>query len=606
MNEDIRFGKRSAVATGRRPAPDHLAPKPILSRPALVVVDDDHPAISTLAGALRRRYGADYDVRAFPEPDTAFAELERMRDADRDVALIVASQWMTSETGAAFLARTQDVYPSARRLLTSAWGDLSAMQPVARASTLGEIDYHATRPWNETDEQFLATVGDILAEWAREQGRYGPAITIVAHQWDAEAQSLADIFQRWGSGPGFIDAASPQGRRLLAEHPVEGQLPLVVLPDGRALTQPTLAEVTETIGANAEPLSTPFDLVALGSGPAGLSAALNAAAEGLRVLLVEPGIGQASASPMIRNYLGFPAGVSGAELVRRAWQQAWMFGVHGRMGRAARGIRADGDERIVTLDDGSEVRTGAIVLATGVEHRRLGIPSVDRLVGRGVFYGSGATEAPAIAGERVVVVGGGNSAAQAALHLARYARSVSLVVRDGSLAGSVSDYLLEQLGARRNVEVRLNTQVVEARDAQRLRSLVLRDSSDGTVEELKATALFTLIGSVPRTEWLPTDIARDEQGFVLTGEEAPPADEPGTVRLWLETTMPGVFAVGDVRHGSIKRVAVAVGDGAMASQQVQRYRSGLAARAGDLDEPTESGRLAGTAAAQASHEQVTR
>jgi thioredoxin reductase (NADPH) len=480
------------------------------------------------------------------------------------------------------------------------------MQAIARASTLGEIDYHANRPSNESDEQFLATVGEILAEWAREHGQFGPAITIVGQRWDAESQSLGDILQRWGAPLRFLEAASPEGRPFLAEHGIGAQLPLVVLPDGRTLMRPSVSEVAEAFGANAEPLSTSFDLAVLGSGPAGLSTALNAAAEGLKVVLVEPSIGQASSSPMIRNYLGFPAGLSGAELVRRAWQQAWMFGVQARMGRAAQGIRAEGDERIVALDDGSEAHARAIVLATGVAYRRLGIPSVEGLAGRGVFYDAGATEAQAMAGEPVAVVGGGNSAAQAAVHLARYARSVSLLVREGSLAGSISEYLLEQLGALPNVDVRLETEVLGARDAHRLQTLVLRDKVTGTVIEREATALFILIGSAPRTDWLPTDIARDEQGFVLTGDDAPPAAEPGTVRLSLETTMPGVFAVGDVRHGSIKRVAVAVGEGATASQQVQRYRSGLADRTGDLDEPTEPGRLAGTAAAHPSHEQVTR
>ena len=567
---------RSRWAAGWRLPPDvpasTFATKPTKNRPTILVVEDDRSARDVLEDCLNRRYGTDYDVLSLPGPVAAFGELLRLRDKAADVALIVAGQWMTPETGTAFLARTRDVYPTARRLLVTAWSDLSAMEPVARASTLGEIDHYATMPWNDTDEQFLALTGEILAEWAREHGRYASGITIVAERWDAEAQSLADVLERWGGAPvGFLEAETPEGLRIVTAHGMDGQLPVTILPDGRALAHPSVAEVAEAFGANAEPLSTPVDIAIVGSGPAGLSAALNAASEGLRVLLVEPSIGQASSSPMIRNYLGFPEGVSGAELVRRAWRQAWMFGVQARMGRGARGIRADGDERIVVLDDGSEARARAIVLATGASYRRIGIPSVEGLVGRGVFYGSGATEARAMAGEPVALVGGGNSAAQSAIHLARYASNVTVLVRGPSLAGSVSEYLLEQLNDLPNVEVRLSSEIVEARDHQRLRSLVIRDTAAGTIDERDATGLFLLIGAEPQTEWLPAEIARDERGFVLTGEDVPSAD--GHTRLPLETTMAGVFAAGDVRHGSIKRVAAAVGEGAAASQQVQRYRS---------------------------------
>ena len=567
---------RSRWAAGWRLPPDvpasTFATKPTQNRPTILVVEDDRSARDVLEDCLNRRYGTDYDVLSLPGPVAAFGELLRLRDKAADVALIVAGQWMNPETGTAFLARTRDVYPTARRLLVTAWSDLSAMGPVARASTLGEIDHHATLPWNDTDEQFLALTGEILAEWAREHGRYASGITIVAERWDAEAQSLADVLERWGGAPvGFLEAETPEALRLVTAHGMDGQLPITFLPDGRALAHPSVAEVAEAFGANAEPLSTPVDVAIVGSGPAGLSAALNAASEGLRVLLVEPSIGQASSSPMIRNYLGFPDGVSGAELVRRAWRQAWMFGVQARMGRGVQSIRADGDERIVVLDDGSEARARAIVLATGASYRRIGIPSVEGLVGRGVFYGSGATEARAMAGEPVAVVGGGNSAAQSAIHLARYARMVTVLVRGPSLAGTVSEYLLEQLNDLPNVEVRLSSEIAEARDHQRLRSLVIRDNAAGTIDERDATGLFLLIGAEPRTEWLPAAIARDERGFVLTGDDVPSAD--GHTRLPLETTMPGVFAAGDVRHGSIKRVAAAVGEGAAASQQVQRYRS---------------------------------
>jgi thioredoxin reductase (NADPH) len=563
------IGWRSAsdVATGA------VATKPIQHRPAIVVVDDG-PGRDVLVRSLKRRYGNDYRVLSLSEPGAAFGTLMRLRDQRADVALIVAGQWMTAETGTAFLGRTRDALPTARRLVVTRWSDLSALQAIGRAATLGEIDHQANLPWNETDEQFLALVGEILADWAREHGRFSSGITIVSERSDAQGQALADVLERWGGAPvGFVEADSAEGLRLVAGLAPSHRMPVAILPDGRILARPSLSEVAEAFGANAEPLSAPFDVAILGSGPAGLSAAVNLGSEGLRVLLVEPSIGQAGSSPMIRNFLGFPSGLSGAELLRRAWQQAWMFGVQARIGRGANGIRADGDERIVQLDDGSEARARAIILAMGASHRRTGIPSVERLLGRGVFYGAGATEAQAMTGGPVTVVGGGNSAAQSAIHLARYADSVTLLVRGPSLAGGVSEYLIEQLDDLANVEVRLNSEIVEARDGQWLHSLMVRDNGTGTIAEREATGLFILIGAEPRTEWLSAGIARDERGYVLTGEDARPVDPSGHVRLPLETTMPGVFAIGDVRHGSIKRVAAAVGEGAAASPQVQLYCS---------------------------------
>jgi thioredoxin reductase (NADPH) len=577
VSESVPGGAgRGPWATGWRSASvvrtSTFATKSTQDRPAIVIVEDDGPGRDVLVRSLKRRYGNDYKVLAASQPGAAFGTLMRLRDDRADVALIVAGQWMTAETGTTFLARTREAFPTARRLVVTRWSDLSALPAIARAATLGEIDHQTNVPWSETDEQFLALVGDILADWALEHGRSSSGITIVGERSDAQGQALADVLERWGGTPvGFVEAETAEGRRLVAGLAPGDRMPVAVLPDGRMLARPSLSEIAEAFGANAEPLSTPFDVAIIGSGPAGLSAAVNLGSEGLRVLLVEPSIGQAGSSPMIRNFLGFPSGLSGAELLRRAWQQAWMFGVQARIGRGANGIRANGDERIVLLDDGSEARAGAIVLAMGASHRRTGIPSVEGLIGRGVFYGAGATEAQAMAGEPVAVVGGGNSAAQSAIHLARYADSVTLVVRGSALAGGVSEYLIEQLDDLANVEVRLNSEIVEARDGQWLRSLMIRDKATGTIAQREATGLFILIGAETRTEWLPEAIARDERGFVLTGEDALPVDRSERVRLPLETTMPGVFAIGDVRHGSIKRVAAAVGEGATASPQVQLY-----------------------------------
>ena len=538
-------------------------------RPTIVAVDDDQASRDLVAEMLERRFGADYDVLALPDAAAATQALAALRSGGADVPLILAYHWMAAETGTTFLAATRDHFPTTRRLLMTSWADFTALQDIARASTLGEIDHYAARPLGPTDEGFLATIGDVLAGWARDHGRFEPLVTILGHEWDPASQSLRDTLGRWGVPIGFLDADSSAGRRRMAEAGIGDDLPAVLTSDGRVLP-PSLWKLTQAFGGNAEPLSDPFDVVVLGSGPAGLSAAVYGASEGLRVLIVEPESlgGQASSSPMIRNYLGFADGVSGSELLGRAWEQAFRFGVHSLIGRRAGAIRADGDGQVVEFDDGSTVQAKSTVVASGLAYRRIGIPSVERLVGRGVFYGSGATEAQAMAGQPVAVIGGANSAAEAAIHLAKYAHSVTVVARGESLAGSVSDYLIVQLGDLPNVKVRVDTEVVEAHDDRRLRSLVLRGRSSGTVDEIETTALFILIGAAPTTDWLPPAIERDRRGFVLTGDDAPPSGGRDGHRRPLETTMTGVFAVGDVRHGSTKRIAAAVGEGAMAIRQI--------------------------------------
>jgi thioredoxin reductase (NADPH) len=382
------------------------------------------------------------------------------------------------------------------------------------------------------------------------------------------------VLQAWGIPVRVLDARSDEGQQLVANRAIDGELPFLFLSDGRILTEATLSKVTDAMGYGRGSPSETFDVVVLGLGPAGMSAAVNAASEGLRVMVVEWTQSQAASSPMIRNYVGFPAGVTGAELLRRAWYQAAMFGFEARVGRYATNITSDGDQHVVGLDDGSLVRTRSIVLATGAEYRRISIPSVDDLLGRGVFYGYGAPEAQALTGEPVAIVGGANSAVQAAAHLARYARQVRLIVRGGSLSDSASDYLVQQVASLDNVTVHLNTQVAQARDRQQLRSLILRDTAAGTETEYEVTGLFILIGASPRTDWLPSGIARDEKGYVLTGDDvaaaasAVGAAPPGAP---LQTSVPGIFAAGDVRAGSVKRVAPAVGEGAAAIAQLVRY-----------------------------------
>jgi thioredoxin reductase (NADPH) len=424
----------------------------------------------------------------------------------------------------------------------------------------------------DSDERFHLRIADALARWARETGRWGEALRVVGERWDRHTSGLTDAMARLGMPFGFYDVASADGKRLLAEAGTSGPLPVVLLADGRALTRPMPADVAGALGARNTAVPGTVDVVVLGAGPAGLASAVYGASEGLSVLVVEPMTigGQASSSPMVKNYLGFPSGLAGADLAARAYEQAWTFGADFVIGRTAQTIGQDGDARVVSLDDGTQVRGRSIVIATGVSYRRVGIESVERLVGRGVTYGAGTTEARAMAGEPVLVVGGANSAGEAAMHLARYAGHVTVVVRGPSVRDRMSDYLVRELEAAPNVSVETNTEIAEAHGEGRLRSLTLRDRASGSTRDVAACGAFILIGAAPGTEWLPDAIARDERGFVLTGTDGPGA---GTSAAPLETTMHGVYAAGDVRHGSEKRVAAAVGEGSTVIRQIQAGRS---------------------------------
>jgi len=548
--------------------------------PVLVVVDDQEATRNTVANALRRRFSPDYDIVDAASAAEARRELERLHSASAEAALIAANERLASGAGTSFLATTRDIYPTARRLVLAEFADNWVMQSIARASTLGEVDHFEYLPWGESDEHFLAAVGDILADWSTEKGRGASRMTIVGDRTDPEFHLLGEVLRRWQTYPiAMVEAGTPEADEFLTEHDIDGPLPVVALEDGRALAGANVAKISDMVGAGEDTRATTYDVAVVGLGPAGFSAAVNAASEGLRVILINDTFSQASSSPMIRNYLGFPAGVSGAELMRRAWTQALMFGAVARIGRRATGLRQQSGRKVVSLDDGSEVTADVVMLGIGVEYRRIGVESVDELIGRGVFYGFSAGDARAMSGVDVAVVGGANSATQAAVSLARYASSVHLIVRGDTLQGGASEYLIEQINALPNITVHLDSEVIEAKGGQQLRSMMLRNRVTGETTEQPVAGLFVLIGAVPRTEWLPAEIARDNRGFVLTGEDGPPMRSPDEFRLAFETTMPGVFALGDVRSGSTKRVAAAVGEGSAAVAQVMRYRADLAARA---------------------------
>jgi thioredoxin reductase (NADPH) len=554
-----------------------------VDRPVLMIVDDTDDTRAVVARALSGRYEKHYQIVEADSPEAARKELNRLKDAGAEVAIIAANVQLKRDC-TAFLGETRDIYPTARRLVLSALGDNWVLPAISRASALGEIDHWDYLPSSEADEHFLAGIGDILVVWAQENGRGESRITVIGEPGDPEFKVVTDVLQRWEPEPiSTLNAGTPEGEAFLRERGISGSLPIVVVADGRVMTGANIATISDAVGSGVDPRSTTYDVVVLGLGPAGFSAAVNAASEGLRTILVNDTFSQASSSPLVRNYLGFPGGVTGAELMRRAWSQAMLFGAEARIGRTATGIRREGGQNVVSLDDDSEVRADAVILAIGADYRRIGVDSVDRLVGRGVFYGYGALEAQAMTGADAAVVGGANSAVQAALHVARYARSVSLVVRGST--HEASDYLITQLDGVPNLTVHLDTEVVDASDERRLVSISLRNRTTGDVMEKAVSGLFIMIGAVPRTDWLPDSIARDAKGYVLTGDDAPGVSRPDQTRLPYETTMPGVFALGDVRSGSVKRIAAAVGEGSAAVQQVHRYLSQI---------PAEVERTAGT------------
>jgi thioredoxin reductase (NADPH) len=559
-----------------------------------VAVDDDPKALGRIVSDLRR-YEGDYRIVCERSPRAALAALQAMAEAGEDVAVVLADQWMPDVTGADLLATAKSLHPHAKRGLLiewGAWGDPATAEAIRRAMAIGSMDYYVLKPWKSPDELFHRMLGEFIHEWSRTQATRPKELVVVADRQSPRAHELTALLARNGVPHVFHPSDSPSARTLLAQttHTLaEG--PLVFLPEGRVLVDPSNVELASGYGVpTALGDERDFDVAVVGAGPAGLSAAVYASSEGLRTLVAEREAigGQAGSSSLIRNYLGFSRGVTGAELAQRAYQQAWVFGTNFVLMREVVALRGESGQFLLTLSDGNEATARAVVVAAGVSYRRLGIPALENLVGAGVFYGASVSEAHWLAGERVHVIGGGNSAGQAALHLARHARQVSILVRGSSLAASMSRYLIDEIDAAPNVDVQANAEVVDGGGDGRLEWVTLRDTTTGETATVPTAAIFVLIGARPHTEWLPDSIARDRWGFLVTGadiaqeEEARgrwPLERPP---LMFEATLPGVFAVGDVRHRSVKRVASAVGEGSVAVQQVHQY---LAAAQGALEAP---------------------
>jgi thioredoxin reductase (NADPH) len=544
----------------------------------VVLLADDARTRGRVEAELGKRYGADYRVIVTGSAQEALEALGELRDGQCQVSLVLAGQWLQDATGTELLARVREFYPAARRVLLISWGDQAVVQAVVQATVLGDLDAYVVRPGTPPDEVFHRSVTEQLGEWGRSNLPGIEVVRVVGEEWAARSHELRELLGRNGIPFSFYPADSPQGQRLLEQG--SGQaLPAVVMFDGRVLADPSNAEVAEALGVSTKPGSGRYDVTVIGAGPAGLAAAVYGASEGLSTVVVEPEAigGQAGTSSLIRNYLGFPSGVSGGDLAVRAYTQAWSFGAEYVYGNPATSLRPEGPELVVTVADGTEVRSRAVVVASGMAYRRLGIPALDALTGAGVFYGAAASEAKAVQGSEVFVVGGANSAGQAAVHLAKYAAQVTLLVRGRSLADSMSEYLIREIDAAPNIAVRCRVAVTGGSGQNRLESLTLTDLESRVAETVGAAALFVLIGAEPRTQWLPDTVRRDQSGFVVTGpdllEDGRPAGDWPLRRLpmFLESSLPGVFAVGDVRYGSVKRVASAVGEGSIAIRLVHDY-----------------------------------
>ncbi|HVV58769.1 MAG TPA: FAD-dependent oxidoreductase, partial [Gaiellaceae bacterium] len=492
--------------------------------PAIVAVEDDAQAFAAVEAQLAERYAARYRIECVRDPDGGLALLEALAADGVDLALLLVTPSAVRATDGALLDRVRRLHPQAKRALlvaANAWTDARTAGAIRTAMALGRVDHFVYEPGPPPDEVFHEAIGSFLLEWARERHLVPQTVQIVGEDWSGRAYELREVFENCAVPHQFCLADSEKGRELIASAGPDARLPLMVLPDGTTLSDPTDDEIAAAAGAPQAVDERPFDLLVVGAGPAGLSAAVYGASEGLRVLVVDSGGigGQARSSSLIRNYLGFAKGVSGSRLAEQAYEQASAFGASFVFMHLVTGLERDGDRLALTLEDGRIARADAVILATGASYRRLGIPELEGLIGAGVFYGGPASEAPALTGADVYVVGGGNSAGQAALHLARYARRVSLLVRGDSLAKGMSDYLVHAVEDAPNLAVRLRTTVAAGRGEGHLEELLLHDLDKGGEEWVRADALFVLIGADPLTDWLPPSVARDAAGFLLTGED---------------------------------------------------------------------------------------
>ncbi|MFC5749579.1 FAD-dependent oxidoreductase [Actinomadura rugatobispora] len=548
-----------------------------MSQPILLTVDDDPSVSRAVARDLRRRYGPDYRVMRASSGADALEALREIKLRGETVAAILADYRMPQMNGIEFLEQAMDLFPRARRALLTAYADTEA---AIQAINVVDVDHYLLKPWDPPEEKLYPVVDALVETWRAVGERPVEEIKVVGHRWSEPSYRVRDFLARNAVPYRWYSVDEPEGKRLLeAAEAGPDDIPVVVTPDGTALIRPAGHEIAAAAGLSTDPASEFYDLIVVGGGPAGLGAAVYGASEGLRTVLVEKKAtgGQAGQSSRIENYLGFPDGVSGAQLTDRARRQARKFGAEVLTARGVVALETRGSARVVRFEDGSEIAAHSVVLATGVMYRSLNAAGCGELTGRGIYYGSASTEAQSCEGEDVYIVGGANSAGQAAVFFSRYARKVTLLVRGKDLGQSMSHYLIEQIRAIDNIEVRLRTTVAAAKGDGHLEELTLCDADTGRTEEVRTGHVFVFIGAAPHTDWLGDTLARDDHGFVCTGPDL--LDEGNRPVGWpldrdpyyLESSVPGVFVAGDVRAQSVKRVASAVGEGAMAVTLVHRY-----------------------------------
>lgn len=551
-----------------------------MAKPVILTVDDDPEVLQAVARDVRQEYGDRFRVLRAESGAVALEALEQIKLRNQTVAMFLVDQRMPQMSGVEFLEQALPMFPQAKRALLTAYADTDA---AIRAINSTSIDYYLMKPWDPPQERLYPVLNDLLDDWLATFHPPFEGIRVIGNRWSPASHQVKDFLARNQVPYQWLDIELSEEAQKLAQYANcdHLSLPLIIFGDGSSLLKPTNTQIAEKIGLQTQAGKPFYDLIIVGGGPAGLAAAVYGASEGLKTVMIEreaPG-GQAGTSSRIENYLGFPVGLSGSDLARRAVTQARRFGVEILTPQEVTGIRVEDPYRFVTLGDGGEISCHALILGLGVSWRRLNVPGLERLTGAGVYYGAAQTEALSCQGEDVYIIGGANSAGQAAMYFSKYARKVTMLVRGDSLAKSMSQYLIEQIAETPNIEVQVHSSVIEAKGETSLEAITIANAITGETQTVPATSLFIFIGAQPRTDWLDGVVERDDRGFILTGQDL--KHEGHRPKGWtlerdpylLETNIPGIFAVGDVRHNSVKRVASGVGEGSICVQFVHQYLS---------------------------------